>query len=138
MFIYFRFYLAFENSACTDYITEKFARLKHWLVPIVLNDEMYKDTVPKNSYIAVDKFPNIKALTNYLQYLQQNVTAYREYFRWRQTHTIIDPYTEDFHFGHSNAYCNLCAKVRQTIGTVSIARDIVNWYDGPGVCQDTS
>jgi hypothetical protein len=108
--------------------------MNNWLVPIVLKDELYRDIVPKNSYIAVDKFSNMKALADYLQYLQQNKTAYREYFRWRQTHKIIDPYTRDFHFGKSNAYCDLCEKVGRTLNLPAPPIDIPKWYNSEGIC----
>jgi hypothetical protein len=118
-----------------DYITEKFARLDHWVVPIVLTNRIYKHLVPHNSYIAVDKFANMKALSDYLLYLQHNVTAYREYFRWRQTHKIVNTFYTDKHFGRSGAYCKLCEHLQQTNETISTTRDIVKWYNGEGICQ---
>ncbi len=132
LFSYHRFYLAFENSVCKDYITEKFARANNWVVPIVLKDGICRDSVPRNSYIAVDTFENITALVDYLQYLQENTTAYREYFRWRQTHKITNVYEQktNRHFGTTDAYCNLCEKIRTSTPKTEIRYDVEKWWNG--------
>uniref|UniRef100_A0A914LGN5 Fucosyltransferase n=1 Tax=Meloidogyne incognita TaxID=6306 RepID=A0A914LGN5_MELIC len=71
------FYLAFENSVCKEYITEKFWNLKHLIVPIVLSRRIFNNTkIPDNVYIAVDDFNNVEELAKYLLYLQKNETAY--------------------------------------------------------------
>ncbi|CAK5100460.1 unnamed protein product [Meloidogyne enterolobii] len=74
------FYLAFENSVCKNYITEKFWYLKHLIVPIVLSRRVFKKTkIPDNVYIAVDDFNNVEELAEHLLYLQKNRTAYMKY-----------------------------------------------------------
>uniref|UniRef100_A0A1I8BN94 Fucosyltransferase n=1 Tax=Meloidogyne hapla TaxID=6305 RepID=A0A1I8BN94_MELHA len=71
------FHLAFENSVCKGYVTEKFWSLKHLSVPIVLTRRLFDSSkVPDNAYIAVDDFNNINELADYLLYLQKNRTAY--------------------------------------------------------------
>uniref|UniRef100_A0A914KM66 Fucosyltransferase n=1 Tax=Meloidogyne incognita TaxID=6306 RepID=A0A914KM66_MELIC len=71
------FYLAFENSVCKNYITEKFWYLKHLIVPIVLSRRVFNHTkIPDNVYIAVDDFNTVEELAEYLLYLQKNKTAY--------------------------------------------------------------
>ena len=55
----YKFYLAFENSNCVDYITEKFwDSLKHKLLPIVMGArvEDYEAVAPPNSFLHVDSF----------------------------------------------------------------------------------
>ena len=49
----YKFYLAFENSLCNDYITEKiFTTLSMDIVPVVLGDvlQKYEDFVIKNQF----------------------------------------------------------------------------------------
>ena len=46
------FYLAFENSICKDYVTEKFFNsMNHSVIPITLGAGNYEEIAPKNSYI---------------------------------------------------------------------------------------
>ena len=85
LFATYKFYLAFENAACTDYVTEKFWRtLDLKVVPIVLAKDIYSPIAPPGSFISAQDFPSVKDLAEYLLYLDQNHTAYNEYFQWRQ------------------------------------------------------
>jgi hypothetical protein len=52
----YHFYIAFENNVCEDYRSEKFYHIKDLILPLVLKDEFYAGSVPRNSYIAVDQF----------------------------------------------------------------------------------
>ena len=46
------FYLAFENSICKDYVTEKFFNsMNHSVIPITLGAGNYEEIAPKKSYI---------------------------------------------------------------------------------------
>lgn len=105
LFKSYKFYLAFENTVCTDYITEKFWRTLGWnSVPVVLTKEYYgPDVVPPGSFISVQDFPSVKALAEYLSYLDKNDTAYNEYFSWKQTFAFELKQSE---FQH--AACDIC------------------------------
>ncbi|CAJ0588765.1 unnamed protein product [Cylicocyclus nassatus] len=71
-----RFYIAFENSNCDDYITEKFySRISKLLVPVVSERRIYRG-IPSYSFIAADDFSSLRDLGNYLNYLRRNDTAY--------------------------------------------------------------
>ncbi|VDL14017.1 unnamed protein product [Hymenolepis diminuta] len=98
-----KFYLAFENSNCRNYITEKvtFNALQHDMIPIVLGayKEDYEAVLPPHSYINVDDFKTIRELTDYIKYLDRNDTAYAKYFTWKEYGKIIDPIRMD---------CRLC------------------------------
>lgn len=89
----YKFYLAFENSNCDYYITEKYWRIYNVdylfrvnVVPIVRGAKLehYQRIAPDNhSFIFADGFPSVKALAHYLNYLDRNATAYNEYFQWK-------------------------------------------------------
>ncbi len=69
----YKFYISFENSLCDEYVTEKLTRaLESNLVPIVMGGVDYKRIAPPNSFINVDDFPTVKALADYLRYLDRN------------------------------------------------------------------
>ena len=98
----YKFFLAVENSYCTDYITEKFYKesLEKGLVPIVLNGaKMLNPRIaPPGSFINVLDFKNAQQLAKYIKYLDGNDTAYLEYHRWRNSYDVLP----------HNYACNLC------------------------------
>jgi len=81
----YRFFLLFENSICRDYITEKFFdTLKYNIIPIVLGGGDYSYYVPDSGFINVLDYKKPKDLADYLNYLNNNNTAYNEYFAWKK------------------------------------------------------
>ncbi|XP_045108090.1 alpha-(1,3)-fucosyltransferase C-like isoform X2 [Portunus trituberculatus] len=102
----YMFYLAFENSICLDYITEKFYQaLTLEVVPVVLGGGPYEDIAPPHSYVDALAFPSPKHLAKYLKKLANDRDAYNEFFAWKQHYTV--------ELGHpfSPLVCDLCAKL---------------------------
>ncbi len=63
----YKFYLAFENSFCKDYATEKFFKvLPYDIIPVVYGYGSYSTYVPKSGYINGLDFPSVKHLAEYL------------------------------------------------------------------------
>lgn len=57
----YKFYLAFENSLCHDYVTEKFYNaLLFNTVPVVYGGADYETLAPLGSFINVNKFSSGK------------------------------------------------------------------------------
>lgn len=89
----YKFRLAFENSLCDDYISEKFWNIySHQnlfdinLINIVrgAKDDQYQKVIPyKKFYINAEWFESPKKLAEYLIYLNNNDSAYLEYFKWK-------------------------------------------------------
>ena len=51
----YKFYISFENSLCSDYVTEKFFNiLKYNIIPITLNGADMSEIAPPKSYIDFD------------------------------------------------------------------------------------
>lgn len=128
---HYKFYLAFENSNCKDYITEKFFvnGLGRNIIPIAMGaqPEDYARSAPHHSYIHVDDFESPKALAAYLHKLDQDDDLYNSYFRWKGTGQFINT-----HF-----FCRLCALLHDDFRPKSY-RDVNAWWRGPGVCTATS
>ncbi|XP_078355182.1 alpha-(1,3)-fucosyltransferase C-like [Oculina patagonica] len=82
----YKFYLAFENGFCEDYITEKYweQALEHDMVPVVMGGADYNELVIPQSYINVLDFSSAINLTSYLKALDRNSSAYNEYFHWKR------------------------------------------------------
>ncbi len=88
----YKFYLAFENSLCEDYITEKFFNVlaSGKVVPVVRGASRleYARVAPPHSYIHVDDFASPAELADHLVYLSKNPKAYNEYFWWRSLYHV--------------------------------------------------
>ena len=103
----YKFYLSFENQLhCKDYITEKLWRnaYKNNAIPIVFGATKsdYEALAPPNSFIyAQDYTPS--ELAKYVHYLDKNVTAYLEYFKWRTLNLEDMPL-----YGQKRRFCQLC------------------------------
>ena len=80
----YKFYLAFENSICIDYVTEKLWKvLPYDVIPVVLGGANYTKYLPKKSYIDVNDFQSPEELGKYLLKLDKNDDLYNEYFKWK-------------------------------------------------------
>ncbi|XP_039760339.1 glycoprotein 3-alpha-L-fucosyltransferase A-like [Pararge aegeria] len=101
----YKFYLAFENSNCQDYITEKFFvnSLQHDVLPIVMGarPSEYAAVAPHNSYIHVDEFAGPEELAAYLRRLDEDDTLFNSYFKWKGTGEFINTFF----------FCRVCAMV---------------------------
>ncbi|WKY14711.1 hypothetical protein Q1695_000327 [Nippostrongylus brasiliensis] len=121
-----KFYLAFENSNCRHYITEKFwiNALQNNAIPIVMGAPKrdYADVAPPNSFIHVEDY-TIEHLSSYLHYLDRNDTAYNEYFAWKKYGRVVD----------SNFYCHLCAFVQ--LPPTKTYTDLDKWWRGRNECE---
>nr|CAD2155546.1 unnamed protein product [Meloidogyne enterolobii] len=151
------FYLAFENSVCKEYITEKFWNLKHLIVPIVLSRRVFNNTkIPDNVYIAVDDFNNVEELAKYLLYLQKNETAYLKYFEWTKIYKKTTyrlsfnglgiQYNQGYIKANNSTYgasyntlCNLCEfahKQHENAHPIYIISDIWKYWNNSNDCID--
>lgn len=103
----YKFYMSFENQwHCKGYLTEKVWNngIRAETVPVVwgARKEDYEDALPPGSFIFASDYTPEK-LTEYLQYLDKNDTAYREYFNWR---TLDVDEMPDNH--RETGVCQLC------------------------------
>ena len=95
----YKFYLAFENSFCRDYITEKLFKVltsyESYVIPVVLGRGPYEGAAPEGSYVNVRDYNSPENLANHLHYLDRNESAFMEYFKWRDNYTCVpksEPY----------------------------------------------
>ncbi|KAK2161860.1 hypothetical protein LSH36_108g01119 [Paralvinella palmiformis] len=96
----YKFFLAFENAICKDYVTEKIYRTLHYeLVPVALGMANYSRDAPPHSVIDVRDFESPKALAEYLEYLSRNEEEYYSYFAWKERYNLMS--LQDF-------FCTLC------------------------------
>ncbi|CAF0879244.1 unnamed protein product [Adineta ricciae] len=116
------FLLAFENSVCEDYVTEKlFATLLLPIVPVVYGGANYTRYVPESAFIDTRKFPSAKELSQRLIQIRNNITLYQEYFRWKEN-IIWDGFTNFF-----TPFCDLCLRLHLD-NTSNIIGNINRWW----------
>ncbi|XP_046802714.1 alpha-(1,3)-fucosyltransferase C-like [Lucilia cuprina] len=100
----YKFYFSFENSLCTDYITEKvYNIMRRNIIPVVYGGVNYERFLPPHSYINVDDYDTPQDLANYLQYLSDRPEEYMRYFWWRQYYELKS---------HS-PFCDLCKRLHE-------------------------
>lgn len=131
----YKFYLAFENSICNDYITEKFwyNALAFDIVPIVYGarPDDYKRSAPPNSYIHVEEFSSLKALADYLIYLDKNDELYNQYFEWK-INGYIKPNLLAEHYEPNITMCRILEKLNKLNDMKNIPdthnkEEIISW-----------
>ncbi|KAL1420688.1 hypothetical protein MTO96_004432 [Rhipicephalus appendiculatus] len=118
--------LAFENSICVDYVTEKlFNALRHYIVPVVFGGANYSDIAPPHSYIDALSFESPKRLAEYLKNLSHNYTEYAAYFNWKDSQRVVM---------WDEGLCELCTKLhnRAEFQRTSTYDDIGSWWFGSG------
>ncbi|KAL7011759.1 hypothetical protein ACKWTF_014432 [Chironomus riparius] len=122
----YKFYLSFENSICTDYMTEKvFLNMDNFIVPILYNGITdMQHFLPPHSYIHVNDSSSVEDLVNYLKYLDKNPQEYANYFWWKKYYKINNnPYP--------NSYCNICLKINEW-DSMTVRQqylDVSKWYN---------
>jgi alpha-1,3-fucosyltransferase len=127
----YKFYLAFENTWCPDYVTEKFYRsLKYNTVPIVMGGAEYERFAPPNSYINVKDFRSPKELAEYILMLHNSDELYAKYFNWKKYYSIAMPY--------NYGLCELCRMAHDETLPPKIYWDIKEWWFDSVKCLNTS
>ncbi|XP_043914583.1 4-galactosyl-N-acetylglucosaminide 3-alpha-L-fucosyltransferase FUT5-like [Protopterus annectens] len=120
----YKFYLAFENSVHTDYITEKLWRnaFLSGTVPVVLGPsrENYEKFIPPDSFIHVEDFNTAEQLAKYLEKLDKDDKEYMKYFSW-QKHFVSKSYETVDH------YCKACIELKKMTEFRKMT-NLIKWY----------
>jgi alpha-1,3-fucosyltransferase 10 len=89
----YKFTLSFENSLCTDYVTEKFFDpLLAGSVPVYLGAPNIDDFAPgEDAYIDVRAFSKPRDLGEYLTFLAARPEEYSRYLQWKHA-PLRDPF----------------------------------------------
>lgn len=126
----YKFYLAFENSFCKDYITEKVYRtLQYDVIPVVLGGANYSSHLPPHSYIDVLDFESPKKLAEYLWYLSRNPDEYIKYFEWKGQYI-----SQTTFYTRPVAFCNLCQILHNINYKYKSGFDVYRYWHGEGRC----
>ncbi|GFN77591.1 alpha-(1,3)-fucosyltransferase [Plakobranchus ocellatus] len=80
----YKFYLAFENSHCLDYVTEKLLKImkSKSVVPVVRGGADYSRLFPENSVVDTSQFSSPAHLAIHLKELSENEDLWVQMFQW--------------------------------------------------------
>ncbi|KAI6234862.1 Alpha-(1,3)-fucosyltransferase C [Aphelenchoides fujianensis] len=117
------FYLAFENSVCPEYVTEKFWRVKELIVPVVLSRAVMPPHIPADTFIAASDFATPAALAAHLRWLIAHPQEYRKYFNWTKRYR-----RSSLSRAEVNGSCQLCKLAHRQI------EHLVPEYEGLREC----
>lgn len=129
-YVTYKFYLAFENSHCEDYVTEKLWKcLQHGMLPIVMGPSVQNvaQLLPPDSFLHVQNFSSPKALADYIQYLDTHNEAYLRYHAWRKTYEVVDGMKCQFLWA-----CDMCKKMHDP--KKPPYRDLSQWWTPKRQC----
>lgn len=117
----YKFRIAFENSHCRNYVTEKYwSTLQSGsdIIPIVNWVEGQKSpTVIPGSYINVYDFNSIEDFATYINAVSINETLFQQYFEWRK-HYSID---------NTDLYCKICEKLHSSYQAQTYT-NLMGWF----------
>ncbi len=113
----YKFYLAFENSQTTDYVTERvFHALVAGVVPVYMGAPNVRDFMPaEKAVIVATDFDCASELANYLLHLDQNDSAYLEYLSWKNS-GLSSQFRQLVNVGSINPQQRLAIKLAHACG----------------------
>jgi len=128
------FYLAFENSLCTDYVTEKLFMIlsKTNMVPVVYGAADYSTIAPPGSYIDARLFSPSR-LARYLRKVAADDRLYDSFFDWRRHYVVEAGFDQMARHG----FCALCQKLHRDEGIVQIYDNFEFEWDSAIQCLST-
>ena len=133
----YKFYLAFENSNCKEYITEKLWHnaLENNVVPIVMgaSKKHYESVAPPGSFIHVDDFKSPHDLARYLKILHKDKRLYNQYFKWKVFGRSVTEIDE--HPTKSKFWCDLCHALHDKLRPHKSHLDLDKWWTIQNQCQ---
>ena len=127
----YKFYLSFENSLCSDYVTEKFFDiLRRNVIPVVMGGANYSALAPPHSYIDAVRY-SPRQLAAYLKMLASDDRLYNEYFWWKPFFKVESRYP----VMENRALCQLCEKLHFD-KQVSVYDDLSPLWSKNARCQN--
>jgi hypothetical protein len=104
----YRFYLAFENSLCEDYISEKLWRMLSLnVVPVVMGGVDYSTLLPSDTFIDTKDFKSPEHLAGFLKHLVEDRDEYNGYIRRKNA---LDCFSTE---GFEPKQCYLCRRLHE-------------------------
>ena len=143
----YKFYFAFENSFCDDYISEKF--FKNFNLNLILvargtkDGRGYANVAPPETYINTADFKSPKELAERLHYLDTHNEEYiamlkakDEYFSVYEDYMLPNNYLE--HRYEAVTFCQVCQRLWNIDKYSQSIPDIFKWHKQFNTCRDAT
>jgi len=120
---HYKYYLAFENSLCQEYVTEKFFKLFNDadVIPVVRGGSNYKLYFPPKSYIDASDFSTPEALADFLEDLGRDKGRYIQYLQAKDRYRSVKDFPE--------WQCKLCKKLHKNYEGAKITKaNAYKWW----------
>ena len=121
----YRFYIAFENDMCDEYITEKFFENYNYdVIQIVRggNPNIRPIEARRDAYISSSDFISADDLGRYLKALSVDTTKYASMLKAKDEYVAV-PYMELF----QKAACDICQRLHNPAKYQSVYMDMNKW-----------
>ena len=122
----YRYYLAFENDLCDDYVSEKFYENYEYDLLMVSRaghpNRRPVEYIDKDAYIDTKDFKNPHELGKYMQSLSKNVTRYAEMLATKDNYGVVT-YQELF----LKSVCNICERLNNLKKYRFVYEDVSKW-----------
>ena len=128
----YRYYIAFENAICDEYITEKFFENYNYdIIQVVRggNPNMRPIDTKRDAYISASDFKTAHELGRYLKTLSRDTNRYASMLKAKDEYQAV-PYTELF----KNAACDICMRLHNQEKYTSVYGDINKWMKTSEPC----
>ena len=133
----YKFYFAFENTLCNDYVTEKLYNFLQLgtIIPVVYNAANMSRYAPPNSFINVADFENAEQLAEHLHRVGNDEKLYTSYLKWFPQYEIEEKYYERTYTKH---FCTLCEGISKGTWTNGqqqhTYQSVNNWFQNKQQC----
>ena len=125
----YKFYLSFENSICTDYITEKFFKMfrpDHFLIPVVRGGGDYSRYFPAETFINAADFDSPRHLAEHLRGLGSDTKRYAQMLEQKDLYRMN---------GYELPQCALCEYLNTKEISKQKSVDLKEWWSD-GHCHE--
>ncbi|XP_063412060.1 glycoprotein 3-alpha-L-fucosyltransferase A-like [Mytilus trossulus] len=122
----YKFYLAFENSLCEDYVTEKAYRFYQDgfdLIPVYRGAPNIRNILPKGTFISSLDFSSPKELASYLKHVGSDENLYTSYLKAKDKF-FSSSYSHQEML--QTLHCSVCEKLNSGFKR-SIKLNLIHW-----------
>ncbi|KDR19067.1 alpha-(1,3)-fucosyltransferase 7-like [Zootermopsis nevadensis] len=132
----YKFYLAFENGNCREYITEKawWNAYHKGAVPVIMGapPQDCARLLPPKSYIHVSDFASPASLARYLLYLNAS-SEYRNFFNWKNNFEVVNEH--GYFQSPVYHYCRLCEALNYNDPAPKVYSKLEDYWNSDRDCN---